>query len=157
MRFLLFLVLLGGIGYVLHQRQAGARPDAGPGRHAYAETRLKMRFDNGRELDMVMADENPPDQMCATGNKDIPIPAACSTPGVSCKLGDMVCMDAVPPRYAGMLAGKPQQNAYIHLLERSSGRRGILVAWGSTAEETRAMCGVVLQRADRAKMEVRCL
>lgn len=157
MRSLLILLVIGGLGYYGYQRHRAAAevPVEAPGQYGYAEKRMKISVPNGRELEMVMALERPTDKECADGVPNLPPPAVCNLQGFRCSETALTCTATVPARYAGMLAGQPQQHPYVQLSDRATGRHSVIVAWGTTADEARLLCAS--QGNGDAQTSIRCL
>lgn len=148
------VVVLGIIAY----RFGGSGTSVLPGSTApalyegYAEARLLLQAGQ-REIELVAIEERPDAAGCENGEIGKRLAAKCPSQ-TGCRLKSFECARDVEPRYRKMLEGSAANVHYAHLqTDDGAGgtRRGVLLGWGLTEQESMMVCNGVVASAHKDK------
>ncbi|UXI70198.1 hypothetical protein [Tahibacter amnicola] len=135
------LVLIGAVGIMTRKKDVSADATEQQAQYKYAEARIAISA-NGREMEMVAVGEGPTDAECTGKQGTNVIKGICAGRGPSCKVVSFDCTNTLEQRYVNMLARKPMNVPYTHIVVPANGRENnaAIVGWGLTADESLMLC-----------------
>lgn len=156
------LLVVGFLGY--HFAEKGGIKLPGQAASAeydgYIEVRILMQAGQ-REIELVAIEERPSEVECEKREVNARIAQICPTGKVSCTLKSVECSRTIEPRFGRMLDKQKASVHYAHLEEEKDGkpRRGVVLGWGMTEQESKLVCGAIQTAAlkNNSKNQVNCI
>ncbi|OZG75038.1 hypothetical protein BTA51_01150 [Hahella sp. CCB-MM4] len=153
-KLIVLILVIAGLVYFGYKN----KPEEEKGKIIYGEARVSFNFP-GREIEGVAVGQRYEGNDCDLNNSTNDFLKACIQDKV-CVQTKFECKESVDQKYLHMLNKSDASTHYVHLTAKNEPLKGVVLFWGLTMDESKAVCKKVVTDFNsdkRSKFIAKCI